>query len=1031
LKITDIAIKKPVSVFVLLAAVIVVGVLSFARLPTNLLPDITYPLVKVYIDWRGATPEEIEDNIADVVEQKVATVDNLDYLDSQCTEGLYTLLVNFKYDADRDVAYQDVLAKIGLIRKNLPKDAGEPLIFKADPSQLPVMDLIITSENWDLVKLRTWVENYLQQQFVAVTGSAGSEVSGGAKREIRVFVNPHKIQLLGMTLDKIAQRLKEENIELAGGRVTGERKEYIARTMAEYKNIDEIKNVIIISDKFGRDVYLKDIADVRDTSDIQRVVTKLNKKEGVKLSIFKQAEANTLDVESGVQKKLRELKNSFPSGVKIGIIYNQATYIRAANKGVRDAALIASLLVILVTWFFLSGWRRIAVIIISMPLSILLTFAAMKLFGFSLNILSLGGLVLAITVILDQSVIVLENITRLHEEKTTGTAPDADILVSQATSEVASALTFAVLTFVALFLPFLLVPGLVSLLFHELIVIVAVAIASSMLIALTVVPMLAKYLAEAPKENLAIGDKFIEWLKDKYQQSLNWVLNRKVYLIVFTAILFVLGLFLFTILGSEFLPQADDGMVTVKVKMPTGIALNETGKVLSNIENKAKGLPFVESYSTLVGGKVWGLVTYEIANEGEVDIQLVPKTKRNVSTDDFIGKYIEEIQKNVKYPGAKVKMFHTKMKGIRQTGDFDVEVELYSPKTTSLLDMYSMAGKIASQFKDIPGISNLDISIDVTKPEYHLILNREKVADLGLNATQVANTIKTLVDGQVATSFKEEGYYYPVRLVMKEEDFRGKEDIGNIPLFSRNGLIYVRDVGTLTHTVGPVEIDRKDQMRLLKITASVVGANVGKTTKAVYGKIKDISLPQGSFIKAGGQAQMMKENFKALGLILVLALFFAYVILAIQFESLVWPFLILLRIPLSLIGITLALFVTGVPLGVTVLIGVLLLAGIEIVHGVVLLTFIQQLMERGTAVREAVIRGALLRMRPILMTAAVGVLGLIPLAIGFGEGTELLKPMAISVIGGLLFSLFLTFYFMPAAFLLIMNKKEETWNREQ
>jgi HAE1 family hydrophobic/amphiphilic exporter-1 len=262
-------------------------------------------------------------------------------------------------------------------------------------------------------------------------------------------------------------------------------------------------------------------------------------------------------------------------------------------------------------------------------------------------------------------------------------------------------------------------------------------------------------------------------------------------------------------------------------------------------------------------------------------------------------------------------------------------------------------------------------------------------------------------------------------MVMKEENFRGKEDIGNIPLFSRSGLIYLRDIGTLTHMVGPVEIDRKDQMRLLKVTASVVGADVGKTTKRVYDKIKDIPLPQGSFIKAGGQAQMMKENFKALSMILVLALFFAYVILTIQFESFVWPFLILLRIPLSLIGITLALFVTATPLGVTVLIGVLLLAGIEIVHGVVLLTFIQQLMEKGIAVREAVIRGAMIRMRPVLMTAFVGILGLIPLAIGLGEGTELLKPMAIGVIGGLLFSLFLTFFFMPTAFLLIMHKNNK------
>jgi hydrophobe/amphiphile efflux-1 (HAE1) family protein len=1033
MKISDVSIKKPVSVIVLMIAVWVVGIISFLRLPVNLLPDITYPLIKVYVNWRGATPEEIEDNIADVIEPKMATVDDLDYLESECTEGLYTLLVNFKYGVNRDIAYQDVLAKMGLVRKKLPKDADEPLIFKADPSQLPVMDLIVTSDNWDIVKLRTWVEHYLQLQFTSVPGCAGTEVSGGAVREIRVYLNPHKIQVLGLSIEKIAQRLKEENIELAGGRVTTERKEFIVRTKAYYKNLNEIKNLIIDNDKYGRIIYLRDIADVKDTSDIQRVITRLNKKEGVKLSIFKQAAANTIDVEKGIQQRLEELKSVLPAGVNIGVIYNQATYIRSANKGVQDAALIAALLVILVTWFFLGDWRRTIVIIIAMPLSILLTFTAMMLFGFSINILSLGGLVLAITVILDQSVIVLENITRHQEEKSAGiTRIDKDTLVSTATSEVAKALTFAVLTFVALFLPFLLVPGLVSLLFHELIVIVAVAIASSMFVALTVTPMLAKYITKEQKEKITVGDKLLTWLKNWYQHSLNWALNHKIWIIILTLILFCLGLLMFKMLGSEFLPKADDGMITVKVKMPTGTSVQETDKVVKQIENAVKDLPYIESYSALSGGKVWGLVTYEIANEGEVDIQLVPKNKRKLSTDDFVAKYAKEIQKNVKYPGAKIKVFHTKMKGIRQIGEYDIEIELHSPKTVSLVEMYETTTKMISKIKDMGDISNLDVSIDITKPEYQLLINRTKVADLGLNALQIAGTIKTIIDGQIVTYYEEEGYYYPIRLVVDEKYFKGKEDVSNIPLFSKSGLIYLRDIGRVINMVSPVSVNRLDQMRVIKVTASVLSRDVGKVTSKVYEQVKNISLPSGSFLRTGGQAQMMRENFKALAMILILALFFAYVILAIQFESFIWPFLILLRIPFSLIGIVIALFITMTPIGVTVLIGILILAGIEIVHGVILLTFIQELIAKGKEIREAVIQGATIRMRPVLMTAFVGIIGLVPIAFGFGEGTELLQPMAIGVIGGLFFSLFLTFYFMPGAFLLIMNiKKKENKMNEQ
>ena len=427
----------------------------------------------------------------------------------------------------------------------------------------------------------------------------------------------------------------------------------------------------------------------------------------------------------------------------------------------------------------------------------------------------------------------------------------------------------------------------------------------------------------------------------------------------------------------------------------------------------------------MAGGRSWGLVTYEISNEGEVDIQLLPKAKRNLSTDDYLAKYGKDLQESAGYPGAKVKVFHTKMKGIVQVGDYDVEVELYAPKTMDINDLYALASRTLADIKDVPGLSSLDVSIDVTKPEYQLILNRAKAADLGFTASQAADLVKTYVDGKIATNYKDAGYYYPIRLVVPEEAIGGKEDIANMPILAaRNKPVYLRDLGKLSYRIGPVEIQRKDQMRLIKVTASVVGADVGKTTDAVYKRVGAMSFPPGVYVKAGGQAQMMKDNFKALLSVLLLAMFFAYVILAIQFESFIWPLLILVRIPLSLVGISLAMLLAGSSLGVTVVIGVLLLSGIEILHGVVLLTLIQELMATGLSPAKAAVEGAVLRMRPIAMTAFVGIMGMVPLALGIGEGTELLKPMAIAVIGGLLFSMYLTFYFMPAAFTSIMERKQ-------
>jgi CzcA family heavy metal efflux pump len=1027
MKITELSLKKPVSVIVLMLSVYVLGIISILTLPVNLLPDIVYPLVKVNISWRGATPEDIENQIADIVEQKVATVDNLDYLSSTCMEGMYELLVNFDYSADRDVAYQDVVSKMGIVRKNLPKDADEPVIIKADPSQLPVMDLLVTSENWDLIKLRTWVENYLNILFTSVPGTAGTDISGGIKREIRVLVDPFKMKSKGVSMDLLSQRLKNENIELSGGRVISGRKEFLVRTKAEFTNIEEIKNTVILTDKYGRNVYVKDIAEVKDSGDIQRVKTKLNSKEGVKLSIFKQVAANTLDVESAIRQRLKEIQPLLPAGIKIEEIYTQGSYIREATHGVRDAALIAVLLVIFITWFFLADFRRTLVIVLSMPISMLITFFFMKLFGFSFNIFSLAGLILAITVILDQSVIVLENIVRHQEEEEKKGIKNSiiDSLISLATNEVSRALFFAVITFVAIFLPFLMVPGLATLLFRELIIIVSIAISSSMLVAITVTPLLAKLFNKksTTETNKGFGDRLLSALKEKYNLTLIWALKRKKGIIWLTALLFAIGMLSFTYVGREFLPKADDGQITVKVKMPSGASMFETEKVLKNIEKKVKELPFVDRYFSLAGGRIWGLITYEIANEGEVDIYLVPRSKRNIDTDSYILKYGQELQKSAQYPGARVKVFHTKMKGIRQEGDYDVEVEIYAPKTMDINELYSIATKTLNEIKDIKGLSSLDVSIDVTKPEYQLILDRAKVADLGFNVAEAADMLKTFVDGKVVTNYKDEGYYYPIRIVVDENSIGGKEDISNMPLLSMKNIpVYLRDIGKIIYGIGPVEIQRKDQLRLIKVTASVVGEDVGKTTDLVYKKVSQIPFPPGVYVKAGGQAKMMKDNFKALASVLILALFFAYVILAIQFESFIWPFLILARIPLSLIGISLAMILTGSSLGITVIIGILILSGIEIVHGVVLITFILELMNRGLGVEEAVIEGATIRMRPILMTAFVGIMGLLPLALGIGEGTELLKPMAIAVIGGLIFSMYLTFYFMPAAFSLIMER---------
>jgi hydrophobe/amphiphile efflux-1 (HAE1) family protein len=1030
MKLSVAAIKRPATVIVLMIALVVVGILGYTQLATNLLPDITYPMVKVYITWRGATPEEIEDNIATIVERKVATVDNLDYLESQCTEGLYSLQVNFTYNANRDVAFQDVLSKLGQVRKNLPKDAEEPLVFKADPSQLPVMDLLITSDQMDLTKLRTYVENELQDQFTSIEGTAGTEITGGLKREIRIHIDPTKLQGYGLSIDRVAQRLKDENLELLGGRVISSRRDYIVRTVGEFSNVDEIGNLIITKGKNESLVRLKDIAEVKDAYAVQRLKTKLNGHEGVKLSVFKQTGANTVEVSDRVRKKLEELKTILPPSIKMDIIYDQADYIRSAVAGVRDAALIAALLVVLVTAFFLTGWKRVLIVSLTLPVTLLGTFFFMQLLNFSINIFTLGGLVVAITVLLDNCIVVLENITRIQEEE-----PEERHPVQKGATQVSGAVLTATMTFIALFLPFLLVPGLVSLLFRELIITVAITITLSLIVALTLTPTLTSLLFKEGKPVhikkgivSRLADGIIHLIVMPYRPMLRWSLKLRWIVMLITIGFFFVGVFFLSKIGSEFLPKADDGLITIKIKMPTGSSMEETHKVISQIENFVKGQPHIEKISSLSGGKVWGLVTYEIANEGEVDIQLVPRSKRTMTTDEYVEWLTPLVQQNVKFPGVKMKIFHTKLKGIKQTGEFDIEAEVIAPRSEPIENIYENATRVSGLLKQVAGLTGIDVSIDITKPEYQIFVDRMKAIDQGLSVNQVANIIKSSIDGNVPTQFKEKGYYYPIRIVVDETDIKSLSDVERLALYPGNGSkIRLNTIAKVEQRSGPLEIDRKDQNRVIKATANVQGRTVGEATADVQKLLSTFALPAGYKINLGGQSQMLRENINTMIIILLIALFFAYVVLVINFEDFIKPFIILIRVPLSLIGVSYALYLTNQPIGVTVMIGFIILAGIEVNQGVVLITFIEQLREQGMSLIDAIQKASVVRLRPILMTDIVGIIGLLPLALGIGEGTELLKPMAIAVIGGLVFGLLLVFLFLPALYYIFEKGKQNSY----
>ncbi len=1025
MKLTVESIKRPAGVIMLMIVVIVVGIAGYLRMPTNMLPDITYPMVKVYVYWPGATPEQMENEVAMVVERKMATVDNLDYIESTCEEGVYTLLVNFDYSVDRDIAYQDVLAKMGLVKKELPQGILEPVIFKADPTQLPVVEILVSAENMSLTQLRTWVENEFQEKFASVKGSAGTALSGGMMREIRVHIDAGKVQGYALSLKEISDRLKADNVDMVGGRILTGSRDFIVRTYGEFQSLDQIRNLPLKKSAAGGQIYLKDIATVEDYHALQRIRTKYNGHEGVRISIFKQAEANAVEVSDLIAVRMEELTLEIPPTIRLERIYDQADYIRLATNGVRDSLGLAAVLVTLVTGFFLTGWRRLLALIFSLPATIMGTFFIMYMLGFSVNIFTLGALVVSMTVVLDNSVVMIENITRMQEQE-----PGTKKLVTTGALQVSAAITTATLTFMALFIPFLLIPGLSSLLFRELVFTLAIIIFLSMLVSLTITPMFMQlfYPEGRPVSQrygvaARVADKSINAIISIYEPVLNWSLKHRWFVLMLFLLLLVPGYFFLSKTGAEFLPKADDGLITIKVIMPTGTAMEETDRVLGQIENLVNKQEYVHGYAVLSGGKVWGLVTTENSFEGEINIELVPAAQRPMDTDEYVEMLRPKVMQAARIPGATLKVFHNKMKGIRQIGQFDIELEVTAPRSESMPDIFRQAAALRNELRALDFLAGLDISLQLTKPEYQVLVDRARAFDLGVSLEETGTAVRTLVGGVVPTRYKEGAYYYPLRLVMDEREIRSASDLENLIVTTRSGdKVPLQTLAKVAQLTGPVQIDRKNQDRIIKVTANVAGMSVGDATSAVKRQLANYQLPSGYRLAYGGQSQMLAENMQQMAVILLFALFLGYAVLVLYFESFLEPLIIMIRIPLSLAGMTLALYLTHTPVSVTALVGIIMLTGMEINNGVLLLTFIDELRGQGIEIYQSVRQAALIRLRPILITNINSLFGLLPLALTIGDGTEMLKPMAIVVIGGILIGLLLVFIFVPAVYMILYTK---------
>jgi HAE1 family hydrophobic/amphiphilic exporter-1 len=1020
MKLTRYAVHRRLATSAIVLALAVLGLYGLWRLSVDFLPSITYPMIKVHIWWRGATPEEIDKNIADPIERQMATVDDLDFLESSSIEGMYTLQANFKYGVNVDVAYQDALAAMARVARELPKDMDPPVVIKADPSQLPVMQMTVSSDQWNLVKLRTWVDEWLQDQLLAVPGVAGTEIVGGLKREIRVHLDPLALEKHQLTLPGVLSRLREENIEQFGGRVTVGPKEIIARTMGEYRNLDEIRDIVLIRSGEAK-LYLRDVAQVEDASEEVRILTRLDGNACVKLSVLKQANANTVEVAEAVNRRIEELGPALPEGIRLGMVENQADYVNAALSGVRNSAIEAAVLLILVVYLFLGSWRQVLVMVLALPITLILNFGLMKMAGFSLNIFSLGGLVIAIGVLLDNSTVVIEGITRRRHERP---EEPTDVVAIEATSEIGPAIVAATLSFLALFVPFLLVPGLTSLLFRELILVIAGIVIISLVVAVSVTPMITATIlgsrSTGPRKATRF-ERLFDRITDGYGWMLKWSLRgRWIVVLLFVAVVVAAGL-LVGRLGSEFLPQMDDGRIMVKVKLPTGASLDQTNQVLRRIEQQIGQDELIESSFTLVGGKVWGLYTYEIANEGEINIQLVPPSRRKLTTNEYIER-LRPVVAKVPVPGGNAMVMQMKIKGIRKLGEADIEVKIKGPDIATL---YDQARRTAATMNELTHFTNVYVSMDMTKPEYQVRIDRARAAELGVSISDIADTMRSLITGAVATRYRDGDEYYNIRVMIPESKITSRQDVENLPLnCAQGGYLRIKDVAEVGSAVGPVEIVREDQVKEVIVRGDAAGVSVGTALAQLQDAMSRIDRPVGYELSYGGQAQMMGDMKRTLLSVLAFAVFFSFIVLTVQFNSLKLPSLILGSVPACMAGMVFLMYAAGLPLGATVIIGVLVVVAATVSDGVLLLTFAEELgVQKNLTPFDAVLEAARIRLRPRVMTTITTLVGFLPLALAIEAGGDMLQPMAAGAVGGLLMEILVALFLMPCLYLIASGKR--------
>jgi HAE1 family hydrophobic/amphiphilic exporter-1 len=1019
------SVTRPVAVTMRIAALVLLGAICLTRLPIDLLPKVSFPTVAVVVQWPNVAPEEIEAQVTRPIEQAVSSVPNLYSVNSQTTEGTTTVRVTFQWGTDIGQGAVDVMQLVGRAKQRFPIDPTlqEPVVYKYDPTQLPIM-IYGVSGDADPVRLRTLLDNQITPMIESAEGVGSAVVTGGQQRAIIVDVDPEKLRAHNLSLDAVSRRIAQENLNLPAGIARESDTEFTIRSLGWFASPAEIGKIPIGSFN-GQIVPLSDIAEVRDSHAETRIYTRLNGEPAVGMIITKQSAANTVGAADAVRAKIKRVNQLYPN-LKFGLAYDQSQFIEGSIDDVKESAIIGGVLAILILLFFLRNIRSTLVVALSIPISIVSTFALMYMCGFTLNTMSLGGLALATGLIVDDAVVVLENIFR-HIERDKKRPAEAAVT---GTMEIASAVVASTLTVIVVFLPLLLVRGQAGQMFTQFALVVIFSILVSLLDAATVVPMLASRLikGEAHHENSTDGKKlnplerlfrvfgvWLDALDASYRRGLVWSVKHRFWVIGGSVAVTCASFLLVPMLGVEMMPKTDSGDFTVTVKMPPGTALDKMNDTMQEVESILMDNPNVGTVFSAAGTtlNLRGASTATTAFQGSATVKL--KEERKQTTMDVI---TDLRKKFFALPGVRALPNQTDLVTMVMTGGpQNLELDIFGEDLGTL---YQLGKEVMGKLRAIPGFENVDLNWQEAMPEIQWKVDRQKSLQLGLPFSAVATALSTATNGNIASYFQEKGYQYPIIVQVPEVLRKSVADLKNLPIrqdiAAASPTILLGQIAKPVHSVGPSEIFRQDRQRFIAVVGQPQGRSDGEIQADIEKALKDFKMPAGYYRDWGTNQKRRAEEFNGMTLAVFMAIALIYMLLASQFESFIHPLTVLASVPLSAVGVILALFISGKAFGLTAFIGLLMLIGIVVKNGILLVDYTNVLRGRGMNRDEAVLTAGPTRLRPILMTSSAAILGMLPLAIGLGRGSETQAPMATAVIGGLLTSTILTLFVVPTIY---------------